>query len=59
MAPAFLPAATSIFALVFAVALLDQWRERRAGLPADLGDRDAVLRHRRRVRGDRRRERLE
>ena len=27
----FLPAATSLFALVFAIALLDQWRERRYG----------------------------
>ena len=31
MGPAFLPAATSVVALVFAVALLDQWRERRHG----------------------------
>src|SRR4026207_393473 len=27
----FLPAATALLALVFAVALLDQWRERRQG----------------------------
>jgi hypothetical protein len=31
MPVAFLPAATSILALVFAVALLDQWRERHRG----------------------------
>jgi len=31
MPTAWLPAATSILALVFAVALLDQWRERRHG----------------------------
>ncbi len=31
MPSAFLPAATSLFALVFAIALLDQWRERRFG----------------------------
>jgi hypothetical protein len=31
MPSAWLPAATSILALVFAVALLDQWRERRHG----------------------------
>ena len=31
MPSAFLPAVTSLFALVFAIALLDQWRERRYG----------------------------
>jgi hypothetical protein len=31
MPTTFLPAATSLFALVFAAALLDQWRERRHG----------------------------
>jgi hypothetical protein len=31
MSPALLPTLTSIFALAFAVALLDQWRERRHG----------------------------
>ena len=31
MPTSFLPAATSLFALVFAAALLDQWRERRHG----------------------------
>ena len=31
MSPALLPSLTSLFALAFAVALLDQWRERRHG----------------------------
>jgi hypothetical protein len=31
MPSAFLPAATSLFALVFSIALIDQWRERRYG----------------------------
>ena len=46
-----LPALTSILALVFSLALFDQWRERRGALPARLGLRDAVLRHRLGVRG--------
>jgi hypothetical protein len=31
MPPALLPAATSLFALVFSIALIDQWRDRRHG----------------------------
>ena len=52
-------ALTSLLAFVMALALLDQWRERRAAVPARLGGRDAVLRDRLGLRGDRRGERLE
>ena len=54
-----LPGLTSVLALVFSVALFDQWRVRRHSFQLDLGPRDAVLRDRVRVRGDRWRVRLE
>ena len=44
-----IPGLTSLIALVFAIALLDQWRVRRQALPAQLGDRDALLRDRQRA----------
>ena len=46
-------------ARLLASPLFDQWRRPARRLPAHLGVRDAVLRHRRGLRGDRRRERLE
>ena len=41
-----LTSATALLALVFALALFDQWRERRGALPARLGARHALLRDR-------------
>ena len=45
-----LPALTSILALGFALALFDQWRERRGGFQL-IWTFGMVLRSRRRVRG--------
>ena len=39
-----LPALTSLLAFAFALALLDQWLERRRGFQADLGSGHALLR---------------
>ena len=49
-----LPALTSILALVFARRAVRPVARAARRLPADLGVRDAVLRHRRRLRGHRR-----
>ena len=54
-----LPALTSILALVFAVALFDQWRERRGGFQLIWTLGMVFYRRRRRLRGACRRQRLE
>ena len=59
MSPALLPALTSILAAVFAVMLLDQWRDRRHGFQLVWAFGMLCYAHRGRRRGGRGRRRLE